>query len=236
MNATIKTISIEKLAEKINGKLWVKGDLKRIYLNEGYNTKKMSTKTYVFQKDNGEFGVSCNIECPSQAYEWIKSQENKIIDSLNERIQNIESQSNLVLVEYKINGSQAEVLVKKDSQSEPVWFTEEEFNEEFGDYPADVFGGDLQSDLEKVYEIARNERIALSEKKKLEEESAKAEKFESFKKSDDYIAIGQKVSHQRFGLGEVIDINEDIAEIKFENNEHGTKKLLVKYANLELCK
>lgn len=40
MNTTIKTISIETLAEKINGKLWVKGDLKRIYLDCGFETLK----------------------------------------------------------------------------------------------------------------------------------------------------------------------------------------------------
>ena len=38
----MKTVTIETLAEKLEGKLWVKGDLKRIYLDSGYNTKKMS--------------------------------------------------------------------------------------------------------------------------------------------------------------------------------------------------
>lgn len=87
MNATIKTISIEALAEKINGKLWVKGDVKRIYLDCGYNTKKMSTKTYVFQRQDGTFGVSCTIDCPSQPYQWIKSQEEEIKESVYSRIE-----------------------------------------------------------------------------------------------------------------------------------------------------
>jgi hypothetical protein len=89
MKATIKTISIETLAEKINGKLWVKGDLKRIYVDEGYNTKKMSTKTYVYQKQDGTFGVSCKIECPSQSISWITSQEDEIINRLIEKIYDV---------------------------------------------------------------------------------------------------------------------------------------------------
>jgi len=89
MKTTIKTISIETLAEKINGKLWAKGDVKRIYLDKGYNTKKMSTKTYVFQKQNGTFGVSCTIICPSQNIDWINSQEEAIANPLMEQIAEI---------------------------------------------------------------------------------------------------------------------------------------------------
>ena len=89
MKATIKTISIETLAEKINGKLWVKGDLKRIYVDEGYNTKKMSTKTYVYQKQDGTFGVSCKIECPSQSISWITSQEDEVVNSLIKEIDEV---------------------------------------------------------------------------------------------------------------------------------------------------
>jgi hypothetical protein len=89
MTATIKTISIEILAEKLGGNLWVKGDMKRIYLDEGYNTKKMSTKTYVWQKQDGTYGVKCAIDCPGQAANWIDSQEQSIIDSVTERINEI---------------------------------------------------------------------------------------------------------------------------------------------------
>jgi hypothetical protein len=89
MNATIKTISIEALAEKINGKLWVKGDVKRIYLDCGYNTNKMSTKTYVFQRQDGTFGVSCTVDCPSQDPAWINSQEEAIVNPLMEQINEV---------------------------------------------------------------------------------------------------------------------------------------------------
>jgi len=80
-------ITIEALAEKLNGKMWVKGDLKRIYLDRGYNTKKMSTRTYVYQKENGNFGVSCYIDCPSQPHQWIKSQQEEIIESVENDIE-----------------------------------------------------------------------------------------------------------------------------------------------------
>ena len=68
-------ITMEQLAEKMDVKIWQKGDIKRIYLNDvGYNTKKMTTKTFIYEKD-GEFMVSCYIDCPTQAVQWIKSQE-----------------------------------------------------------------------------------------------------------------------------------------------------------------
>lgn len=82
-----KNVTLEQLAERFNQTVWVKGDLKRIYLNnEGYNTKKMSTKTFIFEKD-GEFIVSCRIECPSQPYQWINSQEEEVKESVYSRIE-----------------------------------------------------------------------------------------------------------------------------------------------------
>lgn len=84
---TTTQISLEQLAEKLGGKLWIKGELKRIYLDRGYNTKKMSTKTYIYQREDGSFGVSCYIDCPSQDYNWIKSQQQQVIDGVMEDIE-----------------------------------------------------------------------------------------------------------------------------------------------------
>ncbi len=82
-----KSVTIEQLAERFNQTVWVKGDLKRIYLNdEGFNTKKMSTKTFIYEKD-GEFIVSCHIECSSQPYQWIKSQEQEVKESVYSKIE-----------------------------------------------------------------------------------------------------------------------------------------------------
>lgn len=80
-------ITLEQLAEKLGGKLWIKGDMKRIYLDRGYNTKKMTTKTYVFQKEDSSFGVSCFIDCPSQPFAWIKSQQEELINGVMEDIE-----------------------------------------------------------------------------------------------------------------------------------------------------
>ncbi|MFT4061078.1 MAG: hypothetical protein QM642_01830 [Edaphocola sp.] len=83
----MKNITIEQLAEKLNGNLWIKGDLKRIYLDEGHNTKKMTTKTFVWQDENGAFKVSCKVECPSQPWEWCKSQEDKVTAYVENQIE-----------------------------------------------------------------------------------------------------------------------------------------------------
>lgn len=82
-----QNVTLEQLSERFGKTVWSKGDLKRIYLNdEGYNTKKMSTKTFIFEKD-GEFMVSCHIECPSQPYQWIKSQEEDVRNTVLEKIE-----------------------------------------------------------------------------------------------------------------------------------------------------
>jgi len=85
----MENILIETLAEKLGGKLWIKEDKKRIYLDCGYNTKKMSTKTYVYQREDGTFGVSCYIDCPSQPYAWIQSQQAEVIEGVERRIEDV---------------------------------------------------------------------------------------------------------------------------------------------------
>lgn len=85
----MKNLTIEELSEKLNGKLWIKGDMKRIYLDRGYNTKKMSTKTYVFQREDGTYGVNCVIDCPSQHDNWISKEQNDIVESLSNHINEI---------------------------------------------------------------------------------------------------------------------------------------------------
>lgn len=110
----IKTISLEDLAEKLNGKLWEKGNMKRIYLNDyGYNTKKMSTKTYVYAKEDGTFGVSCKIECPSQPYSWIESQENNVIKSLSGTISEIIEEFG-----YEIENPKIKIQAKLDAEEQ----------------------------------------------------------------------------------------------------------------------
>ncbi|GHT33532.1 hypothetical protein FACS189434_07870 [Bacteroidia bacterium] len=97
-------ITIEQLAEKMSEKVWQKGDMKRIYLNDaGWNTKKMSTKTFIFQNENGDFVVSCKIDCPSQSYNWIASQENEVKERIYEMIEGIFAE-NVYLIKCKETG------------------------------------------------------------------------------------------------------------------------------------
>lgn len=77
--------TLEKLSEKLNGKYWEKGGLKRVYLTRGYNTKKMSTKVYV-EQINFEYVVKCFVECPSQDMNWCKSQADIVIKSVQKEI------------------------------------------------------------------------------------------------------------------------------------------------------
>lgn len=91
-------LTLEQLAEKLNGNLWEKGNLKRVYLDRGYNTKKMSTTTFVWQDENGIFRVSCKVDCPSQGWNWIKSQEDKVKESVYEDIEQILSEEVFVII------------------------------------------------------------------------------------------------------------------------------------------
>lgn len=113
-NTTENTaITIEQLGEKLGGKLWIKGDMKRIYLDRGYNTKKMSTKTYVFHRENGTFGVSCYIECPSQDFNWIKSQQEEVINNV---LEDIEETLLSFKIENELNNSNIEkVHINEDN-------------------------------------------------------------------------------------------------------------------------
>lgn len=83
---TTTTTTLQALATELNGKYWQKGNLERVYLNRGYNTKKMATKCYVYQAD-GEFKVSVFIECEDQPLEWIKSQQELLVSKVLEEIQ-----------------------------------------------------------------------------------------------------------------------------------------------------
>jgi len=80
-----KNVTLEQLAFRFEKSVWIKGDLKRIYVDAGYNTKKMSTQAYVFET-GGEFIVFCRVECPTQAIQWIKSQEEEIKESIYSKI------------------------------------------------------------------------------------------------------------------------------------------------------
>jgi hypothetical protein len=231
---TINTITIEQLAEKLNGKLWIKGDMKRIYLDEGYNTKKMSTKTYVYQREDGTFGVSCKVDCPAQPRAWEHSQEQEVIAYVMNNIAGIIKRSQLILVDYKVTEERPEVMVyvKNGESNTAVWYTEKYFYDAFGDYPENVFDG-----IPVLTPIVNQEaeRILVEEKIRVEQEEKEKTRNEFIKNNSSTIpSEGIQVRSQRFGLGVVKAIEEVSGKIVVEFVEHGVKELLIRFARLEV--
>lgn len=114
---TTSQISFETLAQKLNGKIWTKGDMKRIYLDRGYNTRKMSTKAFIFEKD-GEYMVSVRIECESQSGQWIKSQEKELRESILESIEEAIAELSEIAQEQAAPAAQVETAT--EIVAEPV--------------------------------------------------------------------------------------------------------------------
>lgn len=241
--STTPKITIEDLAVKLNGKMWTKGDLKRIYLDRGYNTKKMSTKTYVEETSEGNFNVKCFVECPSQDYNWCASQAEMVIESVDKEI------AEATVTEYFL-------VINEDTAK---------FVDDCGTDKAmnDIYGSDLhhsrraaerfiEKELNGNYSVQQISRVAFDrqvaeldaiekanyvapvvEKKVISKPVAKplteTEQNSAF-------APGTKVTHARFGKGEIISIiDADPAfrklSILFED---GTKKeLLERFANLQ---
>lgn len=82
-------MTIEELALKLDGDLWVGGESKRIYLERGHSTKKMSTSTYIYQVKSGSYQAKCRIKCPSQSQQWIENEQSRIEDQVMDEIYEI---------------------------------------------------------------------------------------------------------------------------------------------------
>jgi hypothetical protein len=225
-------ITIEQLAERLDGKLWTKGEMKRIYLDEGYNTKKMTTKTYVYQREDGSFGVSCNIDCPSQAWQWIKSQQNEIIERVNNQIERAMSDTAFVLVNkdgQPVN-YKGEIVALNYAES---FYTEREAQEELDNYAAydryiTMPREEFETEVDRLDEIEAAERAATPAP--IVSTVALAPKPVENSTNQKY-GVGTKVKHAKFGEGEVTAENEKIIEVAFASE---TKKLLVDYVKLEI--
>jgi len=222
-------MTLKDLATKLVGNYWEKGDLKRVYLNEGNNTKKMSTKVYVYER-NGSFVVNCKVECPSQAWQWCKSQEDQLIEQIENKINQIVRVNELELVKFSVVTEKiSEIMVYvKEGDAEPSWFTEEIFYEKFGCYP---FG--IWPDVDAAYDEIRAERAkvptVLLEPKKIVE----AEDDDKLVISKDY-EVGAKVRHNVFGQGEVTACSKGKVSVMFDDNEVGEKILLCRFTRLEV--
>lgn len=239
------TITLEELAVKLDGKLWIKGDMKRIYLDRGYNTKKMSTKTFVFQQEDGRFGVSCYIDCPSQAHQWIKSQQQEVIDSVMEDIDEATSETAYIIVndENRIVNWKGEVVDLDDAQG---FYVESSAKSAIGDYAANknyitMPRAEYDAEVARLIEEGRpeRERLEAEAKAKRAEEAAQKEAaiLEQSKKlqdSGEIASVNARVKHAKFGEGTVVYSDLNMVEVMFDNTEHGLKKMVRKFVKLEI--
>lgn len=239
-------ITIETLATALEGKLWIKGDMKRIYLDRGYNTKKMSTKTYVYEQ-NGEFKVSCYIDCLSQPFAWIKSQQEEVISSVENSIEraiktlsNPEKYENMPYsrqpnpIQYLSDSEKIEIggnvygyVEKKNYSVKTISELELDLNKvtakkgydaNYGEYF--IFSKLKDGDLSANQIINSDKNIELSESiitSKGEIKSLVSFDFES----------GKYYNHSKFGNGKLINEDENTIIINFESV--GEKKLIKKY-------
>lgn len=228
-------ITLKELAAQIGGKYWEKGDLKRIYLDRGHNTKKMSTKTYVYQGENGQFKVNCFVDCPSQPYQWCTSQAEEVKDNVWSDIQ--EAIAEKVYIVKIINENTVdknnEVTALNDLECGSGYvFTQEAAENLFTDLPAS----------HSIVEVAKSEFDA--ERKRLDEIQeatwAKERAARQPEKSKDPVkvtiptsttpvediayGVGANVIHQKLGSGIVIEEDAKYVRIDFG----GTVKNLIK--------
>lgn len=250
----MKKVTIEQLAEKLNGKLWIKGDMKRLYLDEGHNTKKMSTKTYVYEREDGTFGVSCYVECANQPRQWCKSQEDEIIENVKTKIDCALSDT-----VYIMTNKEGQPI---DWRSEVVtlnWatytLTEAEAEKELDNcYYFDKYitmpRAEFEAEVDRLEELERPERERIQAERRAQaaaEEAARAEKIalsKSVQKITNQVketkpeqknvpSEGKQVKHNRFGVGTVLSEDNRVIEVYF-GEMHGVKKLAKEYANLEV--
>jgi hypothetical protein len=220
------TITLEQLASKINGKLWTKGDIQRVYVDYGFNTKKMTTKTYIYKKEDGTFGVSCYIDCPSQNYNWIKSQQEEVVQSVLAEIDNLLSDTVYIMVDQdnKIV-SQFGKEIKLNHCN--MILTEKEAKREL----ENCFYFKSYITMDRIEFEAKVAELDL-----LEPSINKTPtQTESSNRLDEYtstVPVGLKYEHARFGIGISTAENEEKITINFE--EHGSKTFLKQFAKLNL--
>lgn len=236
----MKKLTLEELAEKINGRFWEKGDKKRVYLNAGHNTKKMKTTVYVELSPSGMFDVKCYIDCPSQDLNWVISQQEEVIESIERKIDEACAdtyyyvEENGVIIDDCSRETELKDLYVDGGlyirEGQAVYFIREE----------DLEGCEIKSisreDFDKLEEtIIPKEKVNKEEKLissnpfplpvKVKKTTKLRTKLTSFE-------IGKTYSHSKFGDGVLISQEEDKAVFNFSN--FGERALLKKFANLTL--
>lgn len=206
-------ITLQELAEKIGGNYWEKGDLRRIYLQKGYNTKKMSTKTFVWQDENGEFKVSCKVDCPSQPWQWCKSQEDEVKEGVYEDIENALSEKVFIMVNS--DGKPTDTFGKE------VPLTECEYHHSETRAKKEI---DNCADYHSYITMDREEFE--SEIKRLKEVSAQSPK--------EVITTDARVKHAKFGAGTVVSVDAEKIKVLFDDEVVGQKEFVAKFIKLEI--
>lgn len=215
---------LQQLAEKLGGNYWEKGSLKRIYIDRGYNTKKMSTKTFIWQDENGDLKVSCRIECSSQPYEWIKSQEDEVKNSVYDEIDRAMATEVFVIVDE----SSKDASVNKHY---PLFYSKDSAEKEI------VGSGQFILTFERAWFESEVERLEELESAVIvKEHPAPFNPQPAAIKNSEKITygVGTKIKHPRFATGTVTAEGEDKIEILFDDANIGSKKLLKKFISLEI--
>lgn len=223
--------TIEQLAEKLNKTVWVKGDLKRIYMDSGYNTKKMKTTTYI-EVRNGEFAVRCFIDCHSQSQNWIESQQNEVIESIEKEIQEA-----LATEYFYITNENGKVVDENGDETELVdlyLFSGLYLNELNAKHHSkrQEIEGEIKSisreDFEKLEQkkpVNVFEKVQPKQRIPLEKPVANKEILK--------LEIGTKVNVARFGVGYVIELDEEKVKIRLYPSKE-EKQFLRKFVKLEI--
>jgi len=86
------TTNYQKLKDaqrQLGGKLWTKNGKCRLYVdNFGYNTKKSQTSVYLYILD-GNIKVEVFLDCPTQHWNWVKTERERIITNVKLQIKNL---------------------------------------------------------------------------------------------------------------------------------------------------
>jgi len=214
----MSTVSIEQLAERLNGKIWVKGDVKRIYIDAGHNTKKMTTKTYVFQRKDGKFGVSCYIDCPAQPFQWIESQKEEVIESVMVSIERATAET-----VYLLKDNAGNIC---DTDGEPTAINELYFDEIYSKSKMQKYAAEINC---TVFEMDRT---------KFDTEVAQLDEIDAAKRAAEKLSqlygADCRVKHPKFGEGTVKWEGDEMICILFDNAEYGKKDLLKRFIKLEI--
>ena len=104
------THTLESLANYFGSKVWKES---RVYLPQfGYKTKKMNTTTYIYIQD-GKVQVSVFVDCPSQPYQWLQKEKQRVIEQVLEEIKYMEEKAGQTETTYSTGHN--EVIIEKNN-------------------------------------------------------------------------------------------------------------------------